>query len=124
MIMATSECYIGLRRRPCFEPSCFVWVRSTRAQQTINKPVRLKGRAGFSGAEATIVLLPAPPNTGRVFHVGDARIPATVQYLQEDPHAPRTTLVRKGRVEVKTIEHLMAALFARKIDNVAILSPT
>jgi len=101
---------------------CFAWGRSTRSQNTIAEPRRIPGRPLFVPIDTEIALLPAAPDTGRVFNVRGTLIPATVEFLHIDP-TRRTTSLRNGPAQVNTTEHLMAAINACGIDNLLIDCP-
>jgi len=74
-----------------------------------------------SGRDVSVRLLPAPPDTGVVFHNGDqpdsAPIPARYTSVQDTLLA--TTLGNPGW-RVATVEHLLAALWSLGLSNVVI----
>jgi UDP-3-O-[3-hydroxymyristoyl] N-acetylglucosamine deacetylase/3-hydroxyacyl-[acyl-carrier-protein] dehydratase len=83
--------------------------------------VEITGRGLFTGEEATLRFLPAPPDTGVVFIRTDqrppAQIPARVDHVAK---RHRRTSLRNGSVQIETIEHCLAALAGIGIDNVQI----
>jgi len=93
-----------------------------KRQQTIAKPVEVRGRGLFSSAEATVRFCPAQTHTGIVFVRTDlpkpVRISAVVAHLvaQQD----RRTCLRDGTVAIDTIEHVMAAVNGLGIDNLLV----
>lgn len=92
-----------------------------RNQQTLVAPVSCSGVGLHSGQPVTITLRPAPINTGVVFvnrngHAG-ASLPASIDY--RIPTELCTALSGNG-FEVKTIEHVLAALAGLEVDNVYI----
>ncbi|MBN1586293.1 MAG: bifunctional UDP-3-O-[3-hydroxymyristoyl] N-acetylglucosamine deacetylase/3-hydroxyacyl-ACP dehydratase [Candidatus Omnitrophica bacterium] len=91
-------------------------------QQTINKPVSIKGVGLHTGQEVTLTLKPAPPRTGVQFVRTDLPnrpvIPALVENLVDLSQSPRRTSVGINGVEIHTIEHLMASLWGLNIHNV------
>ena len=91
-----------------------------QVQQTVVKPVEVRGAGLHTGETATVRLLPAPANTGIVFVRTDMPhrplIPATPAHVVES-HAGRRTVLAKDGAEVHTIEHLMAALWGAGVDN-------
>lgn len=103
-------------------PHSHVSIFSWGAQEkTLKKTVCFEGIALHSGEKITMVLHPGPSGSGIVFErtdVDNGQIPATYKYVQERPFC--TIIQNKHGVEVSTIEHLMAALFALSIDNVRI----
>jgi len=90
-------------------------------QTTIGNAIRCLGVGLHGGKDVTMVLRPAPANTGIVF--------VRTDIADQDNHVPArfdavsdtmlgTTVVNAGGVKVATIEHLMAALAGYGIDNV------
>jgi UDP-3-O-[3-hydroxymyristoyl] N-acetylglucosamine deacetylase/3-hydroxyacyl-[acyl-carrier-protein] dehydratase len=90
-------------------------------QHTLQGPVRISGRGLLLGEEATLTILPAPPNHGIVFERTDldppVQIPALVTNVAR--RARRTTL-KVGSVSVETVEHCMSAMAGLQIDNALI----
>jgi len=89
-------------------------------QRTLARVVRCRGIGLHGGEPVVLALRPAPPGTGIVFRRVDAgvEIPALWQHAVE---APLCTLLSNGEgIEVRTIEHLMAALGGCGIDNAVI----
>lgn len=90
-----------------------------RFQQTIGSPVSCSGVGLHSGQPVTLTLRPAPPNTGIVFIYRrgpeDIFIPASIS--NKVPTELCTAISVKGQ-QVKTIEHLLAALVGMEVDNV------
>ena len=68
-----------------------------------------------SGLPAVLTLRPAPAGSGRTFVRGSARIPATLEHVVDARLA--TTLGHEG-VRVGMVEHLLAALVVRGIEDV------
>ena len=90
-----------------------------RPQQTLASSVSCSGVGLHSGQPVTMTLRPAPPNTGVVFvnrngHAG-ASLTATVEHLV--PTELCTSISGNG-FQVKTIEHVLAALAGLNVDNV------
>ncbi|MFO0766473.1 MAG: UDP-3-O-acyl-N-acetylglucosamine deacetylase [Nitrospiraceae bacterium] len=89
-----------------------------RFQQTIGSPVTCSGVGLHSGHAVTMTLRPAPPNTGIVFVYrngsGETLLPAAVS--NKVPTELCTAISVNGQ-QVKTIEHLLAALAGMEIDN-------
>lgn len=89
-------------------------------RQTLAAERSVRGTGLHSGATVTMRLLPAEPETGVVFvrsDLGGAEIPADLDYAGPSFYA--TVLERDG-ASVSTIEHLMAALYALRIDDVRV----
>ena len=90
-------------------------------QKTIQKEVALEGVGLHTGKRVRLVFKSAPPGQGiqfvRVDLPGSPCIKADVSSLIDFDKRPRRTTIAAGDVEVQTIEHLMATLFALEIDN-------
>jgi UDP-3-O-[3-hydroxymyristoyl] N-acetylglucosamine deacetylase len=89
-------------------------------RQTIASEVRMQGIGLHSGRAVQLRLIPAPERTGIVFRrtdAGGARIPATLAHLAPSRYA---TVLECGGVQVSTIEHLMAALSALRVDDLVV----
>lgn len=87
-------------------------------QRTLKSLVKATGVGLHGGRKVTLVLRPAAPNTGIVFHRVDLDPPVD---LPADPYAVCDTrmcsgLERQG-AKVGTVEHLMSALAGLGIDN-------
>lgn len=71
-----------------------------------------------TGLQINITFHPAPADTGRIIRrvdlEGQPEIPALSEYVKG---TERGTVVRKGEVQVSTIEHAMSALYAMGVDN-------
>jgi UDP-3-O-[3-hydroxymyristoyl] N-acetylglucosamine deacetylase len=90
-----------------------------RLQQTLANPVSCIGVGLHSGEPVTMTLRPAPPNTGVVFvnrngHAG-ASLAASVDHLVP---TELCTAISGNGFQVKTIEHVLAALAGLNVDNV------
>ena len=87
-------------------------------QRTIQYPVRAVGIGLHSGYKVELVLRPAVPDTGIVFHRTDldpvVSIPVSADAIGETMLA--STLVKDG-ARISTIEHLMSACAGLGIDN-------
>ncbi|MEE8241860.1 MAG: UDP-3-O-acyl-N-acetylglucosamine deacetylase [candidate division NC10 bacterium] len=90
-------------------------------QKTIRNIISCSGVGLHTGREITMTLHPSPPNSGIVFRRMDLPDTPVVDARPEnilDVHYA-TTLGKAG-VEVKTVEHLLAALAGLGIDNLRI----
>lgn len=92
-------------------------------QKTLARDISCVGEGVHTGQIVTLTLHPAPANHGIVFERLDVdgqhnKIPA----LWDNVHiSPLCTQIRNAaNVEVRTIEHLMSALYASGIDNVLV----
>ena len=90
-------------------------------QRTLKSLVRATGVGLHSGVKVVLVLRPAPPNTGIVFHRIDLDPPVS---LPAAPHGVGDTnmasTLERGGAKISTIEHLMSALAGLGIDNIHI----
>ena len=90
-----------------------------RAQQTLANAVSCAGVGLHSGQPVTLTLSPAPQNTGIVFvnrnGKNGASLPASVKHLVP---TELCTAISGNGFQVKTIEHILAALAGLDIDNV------
>ncbi|MFT5065625.1 MAG: UDP-3-O-[3-hydroxymyristoyl] N-acetylglucosamine deacetylase [Yoonia sp.] len=91
-------------------------------QTTLKSNVTFTGVGLHTGAPATLVLRPAPANTGIVFRrvdvVGDNQIEAVWSNVVLSPL--NTRLTNPAGLIVSTIEHLMAALSGTGVHNVVV----
>ena len=86
-------------------------------QYTIEQTVSTKGIGLHSGVTVKLRLVPAPPDTGIVFKRVDLEgfpIEAKGQNVARVSYA--TSLMKKG-VLISTVEHLLSAFAALKVDN-------
>ncbi len=87
-------------------------------QRTIKRSVSLEGIGVHSGATSRITFLPAGPDHGIRFRrtdlKGEPEVPADLDHVVGTDLG---TTLGAGDVRVQTVEHVMAALAARGIDN-------
>jgi UDP-3-O-[3-hydroxymyristoyl] N-acetylglucosamine deacetylase len=92
-----------------------------RNQTTLSGPCSVSGRGYWSGESVTLTFLPAPANTGVRFVRADLadqpRVGATAEFRAS---LPLRTQLAAGRCEVAMVEHVMAAVYGLRIDNVEI----
>ena len=87
-------------------------------QRTIKNPVSLSGVGLHTGAQVNLRFVPAPENTGYVFRRTDVEGKPEVEALATYVTATeRGTSIAKGKAEVHTVEHVLAALVGLRIDN-------
>ena len=90
------------------------------AQRTLRRSISCAGIGLHSGRKVTLSLKPAPPDFGIRFRrtdLGGLEIPANVANLGGIQYATGLT---RDQGTVDTIEHLLAALVSRGVDNVII----
>lgn len=87
-------------------------------QTTIAKEISYSGIGLHSGQETKIVLKPASADTGILFVRTDLPGRPQVHAVAENVTATmRATTIEENGVKLFTIEHLMSALHAQRIDN-------
>jgi len=94
---------------------------SNRKQRTLQKTAIFSGIGLHTGKEAKMSFVPAPENTGIIFHRKDIpnapEIPANVEYVK---NTARSTNIGIADTHIHTVEHVLAALSAYQIDNLRI----
>ena len=90
-------------------------------QRTIARPVSLSGKGLHTGNKTTLTFKPAAPNTGVIFKRTDLdqapEIPGTIEYVIDNS---RDTTIGKDGVEIRQVEHVLAACYGLAIDNVLV----
>lgn len=90
-------------------------------QTTIDLAVSLDGVGLHGGRPCRLTLTPAPADTGIVWQRVDLPdrpiVPASVDNVVS---TERATTIGIGDVRIRTVEHVMAALAAMRIDNVVV----
>jgi UDP-3-O-[3-hydroxymyristoyl] N-acetylglucosamine deacetylase len=116
------------RYQPVVNAQAVELVTTSERQKTLQGNVVLNGTGLLSGRNTGIILSPAEPNTGIVFHtLGGTSIPGRINCLenyqqsqnQQSFTANSTVLARDSR-RVRTVEHLMAAISMAGLHNVQI----
>ena len=91
-------------------------------QKTLNKAFTFEGIGLHSGKVSTVNILPSGPNTGITLIRTDIKknntIVPSIFNVSEANYC--TTVSNEYGIKVSTIEHLMAALFVKGIDNAII----
>lgn len=92
-----------------------------RPQRTIREAVELSGKAAFCGETVHVRLLPAETSTGHLFVRTDLPdspvVPATTEPVTE---GFRCTMLSWNDVEVRAVEHVLAACAGLQVDNLVI----
>ena len=87
-------------------------------QQTLANPFTVTGKGLHTGLEITATFKPASANTGYTFtRVDIAECPVIEAIADNVAATNRGTVIKKGDIQVSTIEHAMAALYCAGIDN-------
>lgn len=88
-------------------------------QRTVKDFITFKGIGLHSGVEVNLMIKPAPVDMGIVFKrvdlEGKPEIPALYKFVVDTVNS--TNLGFDGKMYVRTIEHLMAALYMAGVDN-------
>ena len=87
-------------------------------QNTIKQSFTAVGKGLHSGLEIKLNFVPAPENHGirikRIDLPEQPEMQALAEYVSE---TTRGTVLKKGEIQVSTVEHALAALYALGIDN-------
>ena len=90
-------------------------------QQTIGKSVSISGVGLHTGVNSTVILHPANVNHGIKFNVKhgdtDEIIPAQIAKVS---NTNRSTKLTSNNVDIQTVEHLLAALYAMRVTNILV----
>ena len=87
-------------------------------QKTIKESFSLTGKGLHTGLQIELTFNPAPENHGVKIKRIDLEGQPVIEALAENvTHTVRGTVLQKGDVQVSTVEHALAALFAYGIDN-------
>ena len=90
-------------------------------QQTIKKSISFCGEGIHTGVLTNITLKPAEEDTGiRFVRVDIKNNPEIKADVDNVFSTSRSTSIRKGNVEIHTVEHILAAIAGAKIDNLII----
>ena len=88
---------------------------------TLSSSVSLSGRGLHTGKQVTVTFNPAPEHTGIKFRRVDLPGKPMVRAIATNVFdTSRGTSIKENEAEVRTIEHLMAALAGLQIDNVIV----
>ncbi len=90
-------------------------------QQTISTPAAVEGIGVHTGEPAAVRFLPAQADTGVRFRRTD--LPGSPEIPVDLDHVTGTELgtsLGEGEAQVRTVEHVMAALAASRVDNVVL----
>ncbi|NDW18479.1 bifunctional UDP-3-O-[3-hydroxymyristoyl] N-acetylglucosamine deacetylase/3-hydroxyacyl-ACP dehydratase [Dysgonomonas sp. 216] len=87
-------------------------------QRTLKDSFTLEGKGLHTGLSISITFNPAPGNHGYIVKRTDLEGQPTIEALAEYVGATqRGTVLVKGDIQVSTVEHAMAALYAMGVDN-------
>ncbi|OIP81793.1 MAG: UDP-3-O-[3-hydroxymyristoyl] N-acetylglucosamine deacetylase [Porphyromonadaceae bacterium CG2_30_38_12] len=87
-------------------------------QKTIGNSFTLAGKGLHTGLDIVLTFQPAPANHGIKIKRVDLENQPIIDALAEHvTHTVRGTVLQKGDVQVSTVEHALATLYAFEIDN-------
>ncbi|MDR2839774.1 MAG: bifunctional UDP-3-O-[3-hydroxymyristoyl] N-acetylglucosamine deacetylase/3-hydroxyacyl-ACP dehydratase, partial [Paludibacter sp.] len=87
-------------------------------QRTLTKAFTLTGKGLHTGLDITLTLNPASENHGLIIERSDLPDKPTIAALAENVQSTtRSTILKKGDVQVGTTEHALAALYSFGITN-------
>ena len=91
-------------------------------QKTIKAPIKFEGITLHKGKIVKVKILPAKPNSGIVFKRTDIKGDNLIEanFLNVSDATLCTTLTNKSGASVSTVEHLIAALYGKGVDNALI----
>lgn len=89
-------------------------------QRTLRSAIGCRGIGLHSGKSMSMMLRPAPADTGIVFRRLDAGADIRADWRSSVESALSTVLSNGEGIEVGTVEHLMAALAGNRIDNLRV----
>ena len=92
------------------------------AQTTVGRPVSMDGVGLHTGRTVRLVLCPAPAGSGVVFRRTDLRavLPARYDMVADTRLCTLLASPDDAALRVGTVEHLMAALAAMRVDNAVV----
>lgn len=89
-------------------------------QKTVKDIITISGGSPYTKEKCKIKISPSRENTGITFITkNDIKIPALIAYTKDDNDV-HTTSLKKGDEEIKTVEHLLSAVWGMGIDNAII----
>ncbi len=91
-------------------------------QKTIKKEVRFAGKALQTGKHVVMICRPEREGGGISFTRTDINDPVTIKLgeLMSSSSNKRRSTIGLGKVQVQTVEHFLAALWALGIDNLSV----
>ncbi len=93
----------------------------TENQRTVARDVSLTGKGLHSGVDVTITFRPAPPDHGYKFCRTDLPDSPVIDAIAENvTDTSRGTTLSQNGATVATVEHVLAAFYGMRVDNVLI----
>ena len=90
------------------------------AQRTIKKDCHFSGKGIHTGVYTNMTISPAKENTGIVFIRTDKNNIEIKANINNVISTNRSTNLSKDNIEIRTVEHILAAIKGNNIDNVII----
>lgn len=87
-------------------------------QITLRDALSFEGVGLHTGARGFVRVLPAKPDAGITFVLGESRVPALAEYVVD---TQRATVLGSGAESVSTTEHLLSALMGCGVTNAEIV---
>ena len=88
-------------------------------QTTLAKPISIKGFSAYDRKICEVTIEPAEPNTGIIFSIDGKKVAAMAHNLNHDTYEHTTVLASK-EAEIRTVEHILSALWGMNVDNAII----
>ena len=89
-----------------------------KTQRTLKAPFKFTGPGLFTGTSATLVVEPAPADSGFAFVRTDLPGQPRIEVGPDSVTSKvRRTALAAGDAEVETVEHLLSALYGMGVDN-------
>ena len=93
----------------------------TNNQATIKKEVKISGVGLHTGVQTTAIFKPAPINSGIRFKRLDLdSCPEIIADIDHVVDISRGTTIGQSNFRIHTVEHILAAIYGLKIDNILI----
>jgi len=91
-------------------------------QKTLKEPIIFQGITLHKGKVANVRILPSSPNSGIVFKRTDLKKKNLINAIFQNVSDANlcTTITNEFGISVSTVEHLMAALYGKGVDNALI----
>src|SRR5256712_5497799 len=90
-------------------------------QHTVSKTAGFSGTALHTGEKVTLKLHPAPVDHGIKFRRKDLQDEPTIDARIENlKTVERATTIGEGPIRVHTVEHVLAAVWAMRVDNAVV----
>ena len=90
-------------------------------QKTIKNIIKISGFGIHTGVKTNVILKPAKEDNGIVFIRSDIENKPKIKALVQNVFSTeRSTNLKQNNAEIRTVEHLLAAIAGSEIDNLNI----